>query len=134
MLHQIKVFKGNALAVELPDTFTEADVQLLKQLFEEKLNQGHKHVNLLCKVKDLSMLKHIDIKTFFKSEMWGIKHFSKIGRCAVVAHSDTIKSIINLENKVLRLINPALEEKYFDTEELDAALKFISPDEEGEAV
>lgn len=56
----------------------------------------------------------------------GFKHFGKIGRCAVVAHSDFIKSVVKVESKVLHLVNPALEEKYFDTEELEEGLKFVS--------
>ena len=129
MLKQIKMFKGNALALELEETFTEADALLIKQLFEEKLNQGYKHINLLIKVKDLSVLKHMEMKAFFKGEIWGFRHFGNIGRCAVVSHSDLIESIVKIENKVLHLFNSALEEKYFDTEQLDEALKFISSDE-----
>ncbi len=129
MLNQIKTFPGNALALELTETFTEADAQLIKQLFEEKLNAGHGHVNLLIKVKDMSVLKHMDLKGFLEGEIWGIKRFGKIGRCAVVAHSDLIKSVVKVENKVLHLVNAAFEEKYFDTEELEEALKFISPEE-----
>jgi hypothetical protein len=35
-LKQIKIFEGNALTLELPDTFTEDDTRLVKQFFEEK--------------------------------------------------------------------------------------------------
>ena len=128
MLKQIKTFKGNALALELGETFTEADVRLIKQLFEEKLNKGYKHVNLLIKVQDLSVLKHMNLKAFLDGELWGFRHFGKIGRCAVVAHSNSIKTVVKIENKVLHLVN-TFEEKYFDTAQLDEALKFISPDE-----
>jgi hypothetical protein len=126
MIQQIKTFPGNALALELTDTFTEADASLIKQLFEEKLIAGHKHVNLLMKVKDLSVMKHMNLKAFFDGEIWGFKHFGKIGRCAVVAHSDVIKSVVKVESKVLHLFNAAFEEKYFDTAELEEALGFIS--------
>lgn len=129
MLNQIKTFKGNALALELTDTFTETDAQSIIRLFEEKLDEGHEHINVLIKVKDLSVMKHMNLKAFLQGEIWGIKHFSKIGRCAVVAHSDLIKTVVGAENKVLHLANAALNERYFDTEQLDEALKFISPDE-----
>jgi SpoIIAA-like len=129
MLNQIKTFKGNALALELVEPFTEADAQSIEKLFEEKLNEGAEHVNILIKVKDLSVMKHMDMKAFFQGELWGVKHFGKIGRCAVVAHSDLMKSIVQIENKALHLFNAALEEKYFDTAQLDEALKFISPNE-----
>lgn len=129
MLNQIKTFKGNALALEIVETFTEADALLIKQLFEEKLNDGYKHVNILIKVKDMSVLKHMDFKGFLKGELWGISHFNKIGRCAVVTHSEFIESIVKIENRVLHLFNSALEEKYFDAAQLDEALKFISPNE-----
>ncbi|MCL2290974.1 MAG: STAS/SEC14 domain-containing protein [Bacteroidetes bacterium] len=128
MLTQIKTFKGNALAVELTDTFTKADAQLMMQLFEEKLNEGNEHVNLLLKVKDLSILKHTEFKALMEGEVWGFKHFSKIGRCAVVAQSDIIKDAVKLENKALHLANAAFEEKYFETAQLDEALRFISPE------
>jgi len=129
MLKQIKTFKGNALALELVEQFTEADAQLIKQLFDEKLNAGYEHVNLLIKVKDMSVLRHMDLKAFLEGEIWGLKHFGKIGRCAVVAHSDLIKAVVRIENKALHLANAAFEEKYFDTEQLDEALNFLCPDE-----
>lgn len=129
MLQQIKTFKGNALALELTETFTKADALLIKQLFEEKLEAGYEHVNLLMKVKDMSVMKHMSLKAFFESETWGLQHFGKIGRCAVVAHSDFIRSVVKIENKILHLANAAFEEKYFDTTELDEALSFIEADE-----
>jgi hypothetical protein len=129
MLNQIKTFKGNALALELLDAFTEDDARLIKQLFEEKLSSGASHVNLLIKVENLSVMKHMSLKAFLEGEAWGFKHFGKIGRCAVVAHSGVIKSVVNIENKVLHLVNAAFEEKYFDTSELNDALMFISPEE-----
>jgi hypothetical protein len=128
MLTQIKTFKGNALAFELTDTFTEADEQLLVQLFEEKLNGGFKHVNLLLKVKDLSVMKHPDFKALLVGEIWGFKHFEKMGRCAVVAESNLIKDAVKIESKALHLVNSAFEEKYFETAQLDEALRFISPE------
>lgn len=129
MVLQIKEFKGNAIALELLESFTEADALLIEQLFEEKLAKDYKQVNILIKVKDFSVMKNMKLKAFFEGELWGIKHFRRIGRCAVVSHSDIMKSIVNLENKVLRLFSTALEERYFDEAELDAAVKFIAPNE-----
>lgn len=129
MLTQIKSFKGNALAFDLVAPYTEADNGLIEKLFEEKLNEGYPHVNLLIKVKDLSIMRHMDLKAFFEGEVWGFRHFGKIGRCAVVADSKLIGAAVKIESKVLRLANKAFEERYFDTADLDAALKFISPDE-----
>jgi hypothetical protein len=129
MLEQIKIFKGNALALELTETFTKADALLIKQLFEEKLEAGYEHVNLMIKVKDMSVMKHMSLKAFLEGETWGFKHFGKIGRCAVVAHSDFIRSVVKIENKILHLANAAFEEKYFDTTELDEALNFVEADE-----
>ena len=129
MINQIKQFKKNALALELLETFTEADALLIEQLFEEKLKEGYKHVNILIKVKDMSVLKDMDLKGFIQGELWGIKHFGKIGRCAMVSHSSLMDSVVKIENKVLHFFNSALEEKYFDHTQLDEALKFITPDE-----
>ena len=128
MVNQIQKFDKNALALEILGTFTEADTLLIERLFEEKLRQGYTHINILIKVKDMSVIKDMDFKGFIKGELWAIKHFGKLGRCAVVSHSDFIKTVVNIENKVLHLFNSALEEKYFDTAQLDEALKFINPD------
>ena len=129
MLNQIKTFKGNAIALELTGTFTEDDVKTIKQLFEEKLNDGSKSVNLLFKVKDMSQFKHIEFKAFMEGEAWGISHFNKIGRCAVVAHSDFIKGAVKIESKPLHLFSKALDERYFDENQLDEALQFVNPEE-----
>lgn len=129
MVQQIKIFEKNALALELLETFTETDALLIEKLFEEKLNKGYAHVNILIKVKDMSLLKHVDLKGFLQGELWGIKHFGKIGRCAVVAHSGFMESIVKLENKALHVFNHALEERYFDEAQLDEALEFIRPEE-----
>jgi gentisate 1,2-dioxygenase len=40
------------------------------------------------------------------------------------------ESVVNIENKVLHLFNPDLEEKYFDETELEEALQFIAPGEQ----
>lgn len=125
MLKQIKTYEGNALALELTETFTEADALAIEQLFEEKLKAGHEHVNILIKVKDFSIMKNMDFKAFWQGEIWGIKHFGKMGRCAVVADSELMKVIVNVESKVLHFFSNALEEKYFDSAQLDEALKFI---------
>lgn len=129
MINQIKKFKKNALALEIIEPFTEADAILIELLFEEKLNEGYKHVNILIKVKDMSVLKDINLISFLQSELWGIKHLGKIGRCAIVSHSGFMESIVKIENKILHLFYSALEEKYFDDTQLDEALKFITPNE-----
>jgi hypothetical protein len=129
MLSQIKTFKGNALALEIMEPFTEADAQSIIQLFEQKLAEGHKHINILVKVKDMSVLRHTELKGFLKGELWGFKHFTHIGRCAVVAQSPFIETAVKIESKVLHLFNSALEERYFETAQLDEALKFVDPGE-----
>jgi hypothetical protein len=127
MLNQIQLFEGNALALELTGTFTLADEKRCEQLFTEKLREGHEQVNLLIKVKDLAQFKDMDLKAFFEGEFWGIRNFRKLGRCAVVAHSDFIKAAVNVESRILPLFNEALEEKYFEEAQLEEALAFISP-------
>jgi hypothetical protein len=39
---------------------------LIEQLFEEKLNKGYAHVNILIKVKDMSVMKDMKLKAFFE--------------------------------------------------------------------
>ena len=129
MINQIKVFKTNALALEMVDKFTEADANLIEKLYQEKLDLGYKKINILIKVKDLSVITDMTLKGFFKGELWGIKHFGSMGKCAVVSHSSVMKSVINAENKFLHLFNKALDEKYFDEADLESALKFIAPEE-----
>lgn len=129
MIHQLKKFEKNAIALELTETFTEADALQIEQLFEAKLNEGYQHVNILIKVKDMSAMKGMELKAFLQGELWGVKHIGKIGRCAVVSHSDFIESVVKMENKVLHFFNSALEEKYFDQTQLDEALAFITPAE-----
>ncbi|MDR2269637.1 MAG: STAS/SEC14 domain-containing protein [Sphingobacterium sp.] len=129
MINQIKIFKANAIALELFGAFTEADALFIEQLFEKKLFEGYDHVNILIKVKDLSIIKEMKLNGFFEGELWGIKHFGKIGRCAIVSSSDILKSIVNLEGKILHLFNSALVEKYFDEINLKEALEFIAPSE-----
>ncbi|MDN3692415.1 STAS/SEC14 domain-containing protein [Chryseobacterium tructae] len=127
MINEIKKCKDNAIALEIMGAFTEEDALFIEQHFDEKLNKGYQHVNILIKVKDMSVIKDMKLKGFFEGELWGIKHFGKIGRCAVVSHSNFMKSVISIENEVLHLFNPALEEKYFDETELEEALQFITP-------
>lgn len=126
MINEIKKFNSNALALEIIAPFTEADALLVEKLFEEKLANGAKQVNILVKVKDLSVIKGMNLKGFFQGELWAIKHFSKMGRCAVVSHSSILKSIVTMENKILHLFNPSLQEKYFDEEDLNSALDYVS--------
>ncbi len=127
MINQIKLFEKNELALELFGTFTETDALFIEKLFQEKLDQGFEHVNILIQVKDMSVLKGMSLKAFFQGELWGIKHFNKIGRCAVVSHSGVMEAVVTVENRVLHLFNHALEEKYFDQKQLDEALDFITP-------
>lgn len=129
MINEIKKFKDNAVAIELLETFTEADATLIKQLFEEKLDKGFTHINLLIKVKDMSLIKNINLKGFLEGKLWAVNHFGKIGRLAVVSHSNFIEEAVKIESKVLPLFNSALDEKYFDHTQLDEALIFISPNE-----
>lgn len=128
MINQIRKFEKNALALELLGTFTEADALLIMQLFEGKIKEGYEHVNILIKVEDLSVLKHMDFKGFVKGELWGIEHFGKIGRCAVVSHSEAMESIIKVESKILHFFSSALEERYFGQSQLDEAITFVNPD------
>lgn len=100
------------------------------QLFEGKIKEGYEHVNILIKVEDLSVLKHMDFKGFVKGELWGIEHFGKIGGCAVVSHSEAMEAIIKVESKILHFFSSALEERYFDKSQLDEAIAFINPDNE----
>tara|TARA_R110001592_G_scaffold345326_1_gene637118 strand:- start:302 stop:427 length:126 start_codon:yes stop_codon:yes gene_type:complete len=41
MIEELKTFKGNTLAIEVIDGFTETDEELAQKFFKEKINEGH---------------------------------------------------------------------------------------------
>lgn len=55
MIEQMKTFKGNTLAVEVINGFTETDEKICQKFFLEKLDKGHDQVHVLVKLDELKI-------------------------------------------------------------------------------
>jgi hypothetical protein len=128
MIEQIKIFKGNAIAVEAIESFTETDMKLVHKFFEEKLTKGYEHVNVLIKLDELK-INQINTKSFMEHIVWVIRNLEHVGNIAIVAHSNILKALIPLDNFFFERLKKGYEERYFDNLHIDKALKFIAPNE-----
>ena len=59
MIEQVKIFKGNALAIEVIDGFTETDEKLAQKFFKEKIDEGHEYVNVLVKLDEMKISQRV---------------------------------------------------------------------------
>ena len=57
MIEQLETFKGNTLAFEVIDGFTETDEKLAQKFFNEKLDMGFASVNVLVKLDEMKISK-----------------------------------------------------------------------------
>jgi hypothetical protein len=128
MIEQIKIFKGNAIAVEAIESFTETDMKLVHKFFEEKLTKGHEHINVLIKLDELK-INQINTKSFMEHIVWVIRNIEHVGNIAIVAHSNILKALIPLDNFFFERLKKGYEDRYFDNLHIDKALKFIAPNE-----
>jgi hypothetical protein len=128
MIEQIKIFKGNAIAVEAIESFTETDMKLVHKFFEEKLTKGYEHINVLIKLDELK-INQINTKSFMEHIVWVIRNLEHVGNIAIVAHSNILKALIPLDNFFFERLKKGYEERYFDNLHIDKALKFIAPNE-----
>ena len=124
MIEQIKTFKGNAIAIEAIESFTETDAQLLHKFFEQKLNAGNEHVHVLVKLDEIK-INQINTKAFFEHMIWVIRNLENVGNLAIVAHSNILKAMIPVDNLFFERLKEGFEERYFDVSHLDKALHFI---------
>ncbi|MDR0801908.1 STAS/SEC14 domain-containing protein [Fluviicola sp.] len=128
MIEQIKIFETNTIAVEFDESITDTDVKLWQKFFEQKLDEGFHTVNVLLKIKDMSILTHTSLKALADEVIWGFRYVSKFGRVAVVAESETLKKVASLKVDILHLANKNIEEKNFKPEELDEAFYWVNGD------
>ncbi len=128
MIEQIKLFKSNALAIEAIESFTETDMKLVHKFFEEKIDKGYKHINILIKLDELK-INQINTKTFMEHIVWVIRNLDHVGNIAIVAHSNILKALIPMDNFFFERLKKGYEERYFDSSHIDEALKFIAPNE-----
>ena len=129
MIEQIKTFKGNTIAIEAIESFTETDAKLMHKFFEEKLNHGFKHVNVLVKLDEVK-INQINTKAFFEHVIWVLRNIEHVGNLAIVAHSNILKSLIPIDNIFFKRLKKGFEERYFDVSNLDKALEFVQSEKE----
>ncbi len=128
MIEQIKLFKSNSLAIEAIESFTETDMKLVHKFFEEKIDKGYKHINILIKLDELK-INQINTKTFMEHIVWVIRNLDHVGNIAIVVHSNILKALIPMDNFFFERLKKGYEERYFDSSHIDEALKFIAPNE-----
>lgn len=128
MIQQIKSFKGNALAFEIIDGFTETDERLAQKFFQEKIDLGFEQINVLIKIDELKVDK-VNINSFMEDILWLVRNYKKMGHIAIVAHSKIIKAFVPIDNLFFERASKNRIEKYFDAADLDKALAFISANE-----
>lgn len=125
MIEQIKTFKGNALAIEVIDGFTETDEKLAQKFFKDKIDEGNDHVNVLIKLDEMK-ISHSSTKVFMEDMIWVLRNYKHMGNLAIVAHSKILKALVPMDNFFFERLQKGYEERYFDISQLDNAIEFIS--------
>lgn len=128
MIEQIKTFKGNALAIEVIDGFTETDEKLAQKLFKEKIDEGFEYVNVLVKLDEMK-ISHTSTKAFMEDMIWVLRNYKQMGNLAIVAHSKILKALVPIDNFFFERLRKGFEERYFDISHMDKAIGFISEKE-----
>lgn len=125
MIEQLKTFKGNTLAFEIIDGFTETDELLAQKLFKEKLDEGHEYLNVLIKLDEMK-INHSSTKAFMEDTIWAFRNYKNIGNIAIVAHSKILKALIPIDAFFFERLRKGFQEHYFDASQLDVALEFVT--------
>jgi len=129
MIEQMKTFKGNTLAVEVIDGFTETDEKICQKFFQEKLDEGHDQVHVLVKLDELKISKS-SIKAFMEDIIWALRNYKKLGHLAIVAHSNTLKALVPIDNLFFKRASKGRYERYYDVSQLEEAMDFVTPNKE----
>lgn len=125
MIEQVKIFKGNALAIEVIDGFTETDEKLAQKFFKEKIDEGHEYVNVLVKLDEMK-ISQSSTKAFMEDMIWVLRNYKKMGNLAIVGHSKILKALVPIDNFFFERLQKGYEERYFDISQIDKAIEFIS--------
>jgi len=125
MLEQFKTFENNVLAIEVIDSFTEADEKFCQKLFKKKREQGFEQINVLVKLDEMKISK-VSIKTFFEDIVWLLRNYKHLGHLAIVAHSNVVKALIPVDNLFFQRASKGRQERYFDISQMEEALEFVS--------
>lgn len=128
MIEQIKTYKGNSLAFDVIDGFTETDEKLAQKLFQEKLDQGFSKVNVLMNLDEMK-INQTQSKAFWEDTLWALRNYKQIGNIAVVGHSKMLKALVPIDALFFDRLNKGSHERYFDVSQKEEALEFIKPTE-----
>ena len=125
MIEQMKTFKGNTLAIEVIDGFTETDEKLCQKFFKEKLEKGHEQVHVLVKLDEMKLSKS-NAKAFMEDMIWALRHYKQLGHLAIVAHSNVLKALVPIDNLFFQRASKGRLERYFDVSQMDEAMEFVT--------
>ncbi|TRZ46160.1 STAS/SEC14 domain-containing protein [Robertkochia solimangrovi] len=125
MIGQLQTFKGNTLAIEVIDGFTENDEKLAQKFFHAKLEEGFDQVNVLVKLDELK-ISHSSTKAFMEDILWSLRNYKKMGHLAIVAHSNIIKALVPIDNLFFARASEGRYERYFDVSQMKEAMEFVS--------
>jgi len=125
MIEKIKTFKDNRLAIEAIDKFTEVDKKLCQKFFNEKVEQGFETINVLVKLDEMK-ISNSSVRAFMEDTIWVLRNYKKIGHLAIVAHSNTLKALVPIDNLFFERAKKGRLERYFDISQIDEAFTFIS--------
>ncbi|MCB9034119.1 MAG: STAS/SEC14 domain-containing protein [Chitinophagales bacterium] len=128
MIEQLETFKGNTLAIEVIDGFSETDEKLAQKLFQEKLDQGFTQVHVLIKLDEMKM-SHSSVKAFMEDIFWSLRHYKQMGHLALVAHSKILKALVPIDNLFFERASKGRHERYFDISQMHEAIAFVQPTE-----
>ena len=126
MIEQLKTFSDNRLAIEVIDGFSQVDEKRCQKFFNQKLDEGHESINILIKLDEIKISKS-SIKAFMEDVIWLLRNYKKMGHIAIVAHSNTLKALIPIDNLFFERASKGRLERYFDVSQLDEAFEFITP-------
>lgn len=124
MIEQLKTYKGNTLAIEVIDGFSETDEKFAQKLFQEKLDQGFKSVNVLVKLDEMK-ISNTSAKAFMEDSIWTLRNYKQLGHLAIVAHSNVMKALIPVDNLFFERASKGRLERYFDVSQIDEAFDFV---------
>ncbi|HAO09050.1 MAG TPA: STAS/SEC14 domain-containing protein [Chryseobacterium sp.] len=125
MIEQLKTFKGNTLAFEIIDGFTENDELLAQKFFKEKLDEGFETVNVLVKLDEMK-LSQSSTKAFMEDTVWAFRNYKQIGNIAIVAHSKILKALIPIDAFFFERLRKGFQERYFDASQIEEAMQFVT--------
>jgi len=124
MIEQLETFKGNTLAFEVIDGFTETDEKLAQKFFNEKLDMGFASVNVLVKLDEMKISK-TSSKAFMEDIIWTLRNYKQMGHIAIVAHSNILKALVPIDNLFFERASKGRYERYFDVSQMNEAMEFV---------